>query len=199
MICAVVQEVTQKILSKKAFENYWVGSPFEEIVALDSDTRGKWGETILFEFLTKYTKLDLTWDKDFNSNTADGVYDMFFTRKKPKKKVRIEGKTAGRGKSKTWQHENIYASEAWDKLVLLDFDYSTLWLTVVDYSEMVFDKKHPVFERKPHLRKDETDKYKWDFSLRQLELGAVAGFSYCHNVLNPDCKKLSSFLNQKLS
>lgn len=152
----ILKETISDSVLKLRQRNYWKGSIFEEIVQLSNDERGKWGEETLFKFIKALTPYNVEWDEDKNISNNDGVYDIwiiFFDGKK----VRIEVKTSGIGNGKTisWQHENIYSSEKWDKLAFIDFDYSKIWITVLNYSDMSFHSRHKVFGTKPTLRNDQ--------------------------------------------
>lgn len=194
----ILKETISDSVLKLRQRNYWKGSIFEEIVQLSNDERGKWGEETLFKFIKALTPYNVEWDEDKNISNNDGVYDIwiiFFDGKK----VRIEVKTSGIGNGKTisWQHENIYSSEKWDKLAFIDFDYSKIWITVLNYSDMSFHSRHKVFGTKPTLRNDQSDKYKWNFGLKQLRLGMEYNYTFCYDTENPDDKKLSKFLLEK--
>jgi hypothetical protein len=167
-------------------------------VKLGNDERGSWGEETFASYVAALTTKQLCWDGDKNNNTLDGVYDMFYKCSKSRQKIRVEEKTAFRGKQGVWQHEGICDSEMWDRLVLFDVDYATIYVTILKYSEINFHEKHPVFQRKMHLRKNEKNKYKWDFSLKQLMLGCENGLTFALDVNAPDYKKFAKFIETRL-
>jgi len=197
---SILTETVRCAVNKLRNRNYWKGSFFEEIVKLSNDERGKWGEENFYKFIKSLTSYSVEWDEDRNINMSDGVYDIWINRPDGTK-LRIEVKTASRGtgKESNWQHENIYASEKWDKLVFFDFEYSTIWITILDYSELSFDSRHVVFGTKPTLRSDQQDKYKWDFRDKQIQLGIFKGHTFCYDIDNSDDDEFSNFLKNKLA
>jgi hypothetical protein len=197
---SILNETVSDAVYKLRQRNYWKGSFFEEIVQLSNDERGKWGEQTLFKFIKELTDYNVEWDEDQNINNDDGVYDLWINRPDGTK-IRIEVKTASRGtgNKSNWQHENLYSSEKWDKLVFIDFEYSAIWFTVLDYSEVTFDSRHDIFGTKPTLRNDQNDKYKWDFRDKQVHLGVANGYTFCYDVNNTDDEQFSSFLKKKLA
>lgn len=197
---SILNETVSDAVKKLRDRNYWKGSFFEEVVQLSNDERGKWGEETLYKFIKELTSFDVEWDEDQNINNSDGVYDIWINRPDGTK-LRIEVKTASRGtgNKSAWQHENLYASEKWDKLVFVDFEYSTIWFTILDYSDLEFDSRHSIFGTKPTLRNDQNDKYKWDFREKQVYLGVANGYTFCYDLNNPDDEELSDFLVKKLS
>jgi hypothetical protein len=192
-------EAEEIILSR----DYWKGSVFENLATRGTpDDSGKWGEKIAWLFINALTHLNAKWDGDNNTNAEDGTYDISFELNG--KKVRIEVKTSRLGVSVSWQHENIIKEkDKWDKLILVDYEYSTIWFTILDYSDMHFKTKHPIFGITPCLRDNETsksrtDKYKWDFRPLQIERGVAAGLTFCYDLSEPDHEAFSEFLIEKL-
>jgi hypothetical protein len=186
-----------------AYENrkdLWEDSPFRQITLLSNDERGKWGEGVVYGIINNLTDLNVEWDGDTNTNQDDGVYDIVITRNHSKKKTRVEVKTASRGNCRTanWQHENIYSSNKWDKLIFFDFDLFGFYLTVIDYSELTFDVRHPVFGRKPTLRNNQDDKYKMDFGNLQQQKGLDSGYTFWYDITNPDEEGLRNHLIKHL-
>ena len=186
-----------------AYENRkdpWQDSPFKQITLLSNDERGKWGEKYIFNLIKSLTDFNVEWEGDSNTNKDDGVYDLVIHHNHSKEKIRIEVKTASRGtcKDPNWQHENVYASDKWDKLVLFDFDFFGFYLTIIDYSEMTFNERHRIFGRKPTLRNNQDDKYKFDFGIQQQLRGVESGYTFWYNIINPDEKGLKEHLFKKL-
>ena len=181
-------------------KDIWQDSPFRQITLLSNDERGKWGEEFVSNLIKKLTDLDVEWDGDNNTNQDDGVYDVVISRNQNSKKSRVEIKTASRGtcNNPNWQHENVYASNKWDKLIFFDFDLFGFYLTVIDYSDMTFDKQHPVFGRKPTLRNNQDDKYKIDFGIQQQKRGLESGHTFWYDITNPDEEGLKNHLIKHL-
>ena len=173
-------------------KDMWEDSPFRKLTLLTNDERGSWGEYTLTKLFDKVGAFDYEWDKDRNTNQKDGIYDIVVL--KNDRRIRVEVKTATVGQNSSWQHENIYKKEVWDKLVFIDVDYFSINITVIDYSEMTFDEKHPVFGRKPTLRSSQEDKYKFDFGKSNIERGIDNGYTFCYNIVKPDEEGLVAFL-----
>jgi hypothetical protein len=175
---------------------YWKGSYWEFLTLFSLDERGKWGEKFVYKGLLS-SQLDAYWDADNNTDMDDGIYDVWAMLGSAKK--RIEVKTAMRGtRLVSWQHENIYASEdVWDKLIFVDLDYNKLYVTILDYKDMVWDDKHPIIMKKPTLRKDSIDAYKVDTSGKSLERTLAAGLTFSHTV-GTDLEPLSEFMRKKI-
>lgn len=200
ILADTLETIKEEILSR----DYWVGSPFEFLAQRGGpDDTGKWGEMFLYHLISTLTYFDIEWGGDKN-NRGDGTYDLWFFL--DGKKVRIEVKASRYGKSEKWQHENIIRTgDPCDKLVFIDFEYSTAWITILDCKkELYFDMKHPVFGTTPCLRDKDTsgsrtDKYKWDFRKLQVERGVANSLTYCHDVFEPDFEQLSEFLITKLA
>lgn len=186
-----------------AYENrkdIWQDSPFRQITLLSNDERGKWGEEFVSNLIKKLTNLNVEWNGDSNTNQDDGVYDVVVSKNHSKKKTRVEIKTASRGTcgAANWQHENVYASNKWDKLIFFDFDLFGFYLTVIDYNDMTFDTRHPVFGRKPTLRNNQDDKYKIDFGIQQQQRGLDSGYTFWYDITNPDEEGLKNHLIKHL-
>jgi hypothetical protein len=185
---------------ENAYDNrkdFWEDSPFRKLTLLTNDERGSWGEKALTKLFDKVGNIKYEWDQDKNTNQRDGIYDIVVL--KNDRRIRVEVKTATIGQNNSWQHENIYKKQVWDKLVFIDVDYFSINITVIDYSQMTFDSKHSVFGRKPTLRSSQDDKYKFDFGKSNIQRGIDNGYTFCYNILNPDEKGLVSFLTEKFS
>lgn len=195
-----LQTMEEEILSR----TYWVGSPFEFLATRGgADDTGKWGEMYLFNLIGALTYFDIQWDGDKNTKAGDGTYDLWFVYQG--KKIRIEVKASRFGKKESWQHENLISiGDPCDKLIFIDFQYDTVWITIFDQKkDLFFESQHPVFGTKPTLRDNSTsksrkDKYKWDFRILQQKRGTAAGMTYCHDITCPDWTALSEFLIDKL-
>lgn len=198
MTCPTLQKTIRATLNNSRKNTYWERSIFEELVRLGNDERGKWGEETFASYVTELTQKELCWEGDRNNNTCDGVYDMFYECTNSCKKVRIEQKTAFRGSKGNWQHEGICDSHMWDRLVLFDVDYSTMYVTILKYEEVDFNDRHVVFQNKMHLRKNENNKYKWDFGTKQLTLGQEYGLTFALDVVDPDYNKFANFIQTRL-
>lgn len=180
--------------------NLWEESVFEDLRFLGSDICGKWGEKFLNDILNSYN-LPVKWNGDSNTNTPDGKYDMKVNEKRVEVKTsfRNTSKPDAKGKIKLsgWQHENIYKEFIWDKIVFIDVDTHAIYITVLDHNEMVFGIKHPIFDRKPTLRQNKDDGYKFDFGPKTVKNGVKGGLTYRWDL--SDEKGLREFLIKKFS
>lgn len=201
-----LKDIEEEILSR----DYWIGSKFEFLAQRGGpDDTGKWGEKFLYQMISALTYFDIQWGGDSNKR-EDGTYDLWFFLNG--KKIRIEVKTSRLGKTEKWQHENIIRfGDPCDKLVFIDFEYSTAWITILDcktippttLSEIYFECQHPAFGITPCLRDKKTsksrkDKYKLDFTPLHIERGVAAGLTYCYDVTEPDFESFSEFLIDSL-
>ena len=166
-------------------DNYWDGSVFEGVANLGADKRGQWGEDTLEKILVSLG-YEVSETGNDNIGKEDGsVFDLKVNG------FRVEVKTSVA--SSNWQHENIYAENKWDKITFVDVSYDTIHFTILDYSEMVFDAKHPILNRKPTLRQAREDAYKFDFGLATLAKGVAGGITFLYDMSSPDDEGLAEF------
>jgi len=185
--------------------NPYENTPFEKLLTLTSDDRGKWGEKFLHSNI-KLSGLESKWDGDSNTDNEDGsVYDILVNLNR-----RTEVKTATNGLDKkkkkltnTWQHENIYKENIWDDLLLLDVNPNGFYLTHIPHSEMCFGKeRHIILEKKStkHL-----SGWKFDSSRASLTKGLKAGITIYidvdndGNISDDDNIKLRRFIVEKFT
>lgn len=176
--------------------NIWKGSPFEPMQILSVDACGKWGENFLNKILISYG-FKVKWDADKNTNASDGKYDLMVNRNRVEVKTSFRNRDTPQGNHGGWQHENIYKDHVWDKLALIDVDVNGVYITILNFEEMVFDNKHPILNRKPTLRKFRDDGYKFDFGLNTAKLGIKGGLTFFWDL--KDEKILRKFLTEKFS
>jgi hypothetical protein len=187
---------------KEAIQNrssFWVGSPFEKLIQLTNDERGHWGENWIYNTIVKCVKIESTWNGNSNTNASDGTYDMLVNLLL---KLRTELKTASRGTGKrpNWQHENIYAKNVWDRLLFVDLDYDVIYVTILEPKNMEIaftNQKDPILGKKASLRKDQKDKWKFDFSNTTIKNAIAAGYTFRYDYYNPDEKGFIEFLSRK--
>ena len=186
--------------------SYWAGSLFEDVTNYSTDSKGKYGEELLFNIIKELTDIPVQWDADCNTANDDGVYDLFWTNDEGEK-VRVEVKTSGRtvsnGKPTGWQHENVYFTDnKWDKLAFIDYDRNDImFVTIVDYNEVVKDDNIDlsIFGKKGHQRKNEEGKAKIDFSMKSISNGIDKGVTFEYD-LHKNCdEELELFLLKKLA
>ena len=148
--------------------NRWRGSLFEPLQSMSNDERGKFGEELINN-LANLTSHDVVFQGDFNTNNDDGVFDILINVK------RCEVKLATQDVNNNFQHENIYAANVWDVVFFVDVVYDGIFITVLNYDELDVTKRHPIFNRKPTLRKAQSDKFKFDLGMKGLLNGVECG------------------------
>lgn len=169
---AMIHETYTK---ERANKDPWNNSPYKDLLKLTIDQRGKIGENIVSEAIKQANNINICIEEDVSDvNTkGDGVhYDI---------KVNgqlIEIKTAYRGTSNTWQHENLYKTAATMSL-FLDFDYHGIYVSLIPEDILPLGKDSKVFGRKHGtLRQNKDDGYKLDFSLTTFKNFAAYGDTY---------------------
>ncbi len=176
---------------KEAIDNSsdsWKGSPFELLIGITNDERGRWGEKFLFRIIKESAGIDSTWDGDCNTRPKDGgTYDILVNLIR---KLKNEVKTAfSCTSSANWQHENIYAKSVWDKLTFVDVDYDKIYISVLTPENMEYlfrNERDPVLGKKATLRESQQDKWKFDFSRATVKNAIAAGYTFCYDYNNPD-------------
>lgn len=186
--------------------NIWKSSFFEYLTFLSSDERGRCGEGLLTMLLRTLTSFVVEWHADKNISHEDGsIYDILVNR------YRVEVKTATVGYSQkkkkqtdSYQHENIYEAQVWDKLALLDISPGGYYLTVINYTDLApcmgsSKTKHPILgtAATKHLSA-------WKFDTRKNTLArGIAGGITVYIAVNgegvisdEDQQKLKTFLNK---
>ena len=140
--------------------------------------------------------VDNTWLADKNTDPTDGIYDLAVAGK------RVEVKTASLTVcSNSFQHEGLHTGDMCDFYVFFDIEYNTITVTVM--SEKFFTNELTKDTSKlgatPHLRKNTTDVYKFDFSMKTLRQLQELGMSCTFDLMDPDPDDLSLFLTINLS
>lgn len=180
--------------SKKG--SLWKDSVFYPLSFLGNDEMGKWGEEHLYNTYSVITEIKshIYWLKDKNTKQFDGIYDLKINNKRSETKTSMRGTT-----NHSWQHECIYKERVWDYLYLIDIDINGIYYTVLSYDDFCFNEKHPVFNKKPTLRKGQEDKYKFDLSIKNLRDGVVAGLTFYYDCDKDNHEELLEFLKEKIS
>jgi len=181
-----------------SYVNIWKGSVFEPMQTLSVDACGRWGEDFLNEILVSYG-FKVKWSGDKNTNAADGKYDIVVNDNRVEVKTSFRNRNTSTGKHGGWQHENIYKAHVWDKIIFIDVDVNGIYITVLNFNDIVFKKDHPhkILKRTPCLRKNRDDGYKFDFGLNTVEYGVKGGLTYYWDL--KDEKGLRKFLTEKFS
>lgn len=170
MICEAYAE-------EQSNNNPWHDSPYKDFLNLTIDARGKLGEKIISQAISKSGNTEIVIEEDISdvNSKGDGVhYDMKVNG------LLIEIKTAYKGKNNNWQHENLYVSAA-DMSIFLDIDYQGLYVTIVPENLLPLGKDSPIFGTRKHgtLRKNKDDGYKLDFSQTTMKNFFTYGNDYC--------------------
>ena len=191
---SIIDETIQEAVDNAS--DLWKGSPFEPLIKLTNDERGRWGEKFLFRSINEVAKIESRWDGDSNTRPeGGGTYDILVNLTK---RLKNEVKTAFCcEKSANWQHENNYAKSVWDKLTFCDVDYSKVYITVLMPSNMTYlfqNKRDPLLGKKATLREAQEDKWKFDYSRRTLANSIKAGYTFVYDYYNPDDMGVVSFL-----
>ena len=177
----------------RAIKGLWENSPFEDLVKLSSDERGRWGEQLLHRLLTN-AGITSQWEGDSNINPGDGTYDLYVSNKH-----RVEVKTAIYS-SKTWQHDGLRTNGSWDYTLCIDLSFNAITISVISYDEFAkaasTKQKHTVFNVTPHLRKNTTDVWKFDLRVPQHRLGTTAGCTFEYAMNEPNEEGLYNFLRR---
>ena len=174
---------------------YWAGSPFEKLVCLPADLRGRFGEDWLHQRLTA-AGINNTWLADKNTDPTDGIYDLTVAGK------RVEVKTASITVcNNSFQHEGLHTGDMCDFYVFLDIEYNTITVTVMssEFFTNELCKDTSKLGATPHLRKNTTDVYKFDFSMKTMRQLKELGMSCTFDLTDPDLDDLSLFLTLTLS
>lgn len=185
--------LAQELYLEHQEKNIWKESPFLNLSQLTNDERGKFGELFLYNLLKENDRFDVDYDEDKNSNHEEGIFDIKI------QNLRTEVKTSFRGTSNyTWQHEGVYNAPVWDRLVYIDVDLNSIYVTVIKYEDLNFDgKKIPVLNKKPTLRKNQKDNFKLDFSRTTIQNAKNANWCYELNLENINNEDFLAFLLER--
>ena len=169
--------LTETIERNTNTNNIWKGSIFESLTQESSDTRGRWGEDFLQTLIKDVTDFEVECDGDSNtSNECGSIYDILVNLNRTEAKTAMVGYDKKRQKqTNTWQHENIYEENKWDKLLLLDIEPNGFYITCINHNDMCFgDERHPILKKKStrHL-----SAWKFDTSNAVLKRGIENGYS----------------------
>lgn len=186
-------------LIEEAFVNddstSWIDSPFEKLIIMSNDARGRWGERLACEFLN-LADIPYKWNADCNNQQPDGIYDI-----KVDQITRIEVKTAA--SFKNWQHEPIYAAPVWDVLFLIDIAFDKIFLTILKRDDLLpilvpGKSQHILLGKGATLRKNKDDGYKFDFSPKTIANGLQNELTFEYDYNDPDITGLIAFIREGL-
>lgn len=197
----LLENLKQETLLKS--NNLWNGSKFEYLIntGLSSDNRGKWGENFIHKIIKNFTNFESEWLADENTSHNDGsIFDILINKYRTEVKTATSGMNSKTNKlTYTFQHENIYEENIWDKLLLLDVEPNGFYITILNHSDMVFgENRHPILKKKStkHL-----SAWKFDTSLAVLKRGIENGLTIYLSIdeIETSTTKLSDFLNNHFS
>ena len=176
----------------------WKDSPFEKLIIMSNDARGRWGEKLIAKLLSEAGFYN-TWFGGKKIRDDGGTYDIKLHRDS---NHRVEVKTAT--SFKTWQHEPIYREDLWDLAVFADIKYSSIVFTIFDRLSildiLVPEKaKHPVLGKGATLRKHKDGGYKLDFSSRTHSLCLENDWAFEYDLNEPDMTGLISFIRRRIN
>lgn len=151
----ILERLGNEALLKQNTSNQWRNSTLFSINELKADYSGKVGELYMEELCRKCgIPVETTGDV----NSKDGTYDQKILDKK------VEIKTARLGGDK-FQHESLSSSgsEFW---AFIDITPEECYLTLLPNFDL--NQRHPILLTKPTLRKNTTNVFKWDFSVKHI-------------------------------
>jgi len=182
----ILVDVIAEQKQKQAEATLWGGSTYEEIDGLKCDHSGCAGEKLTHRLCNQ---LGIPNEYDENVvNQDDGTYDVIV------KGRLVEVKTARVGSDgDSWQHESL-RDHGCDYFWFNDILPNGYFITIIP-SNFNFQQKHPILGRTPHLRKETSGTYKFDFGRITLKKGIDAGVTiFVDN--NTDDKEIRDFINR---
>lgn len=156
-----------QLAAQRSKSSWGGGALFTELDDLKPDYVGKVGELFLAG-VCRDTGIDHNYADD-DKNSTDGTYDIVIRGKK------VQIKTARLGVQGAFQHENLRDSGC-DYYAFIDVAPHDFYLSIVPKFDMKV--KHPIFGRKPHLRKGAHNIYKLDFSEASLVKAIKSGVTF---------------------
>jgi hypothetical protein len=73
-----------------------------------------------------------------------------------------------------------------------------IYITIINYEDMTFEKISPIFNKCATLRDKQEDKWKFDFSNTTIKNGIKGGVTFCYNLESSEDFELLNFLTTKL-
>lgn len=176
----------------------WHDSPYRNLLKLTIDARGKIGEAIISEALHQANNPRIAIEEDYSDVNAKGDnvhYDMRING------LNVEIKTAYRGKSGSWQHENLYRNAA-DMTIFVDFDLDGIYFSVIPECLLPLDGYNSLFggRKRATLRQNKDDGYKFDFSSTTHKTLAAHGDKYAKFFIADDASlsDIGSFISERI-
>ena len=173
---------------KQTEASLWDDSVFEDIDTLKNDYSGKAGELFAAKLCKQYG-IPYEYDEDV-VNQDDGTYDIIIKNKL------VEIKTARVGNDgRSWQHESL-RDYGCDYFLFIDVDPGAVYLSIFP-AKFDFKKPHPVFGRRPHVRKGSNSIYKFDFGPSSHRKGVAKGLTLKIDASTSD-KEIRKFIDSKV-
>ena len=176
----------------------WFDSPYRNLLKLTIDARGKIGEAIISNSLHQVNNPNIIIEEDYPDVNAKGDhvhYDMKING------LNVEIKTAYRGKSGTWQHENLYKTAA-DMTIFVDFDTDGIYFSVIPECLLPLGEYNDLFgsRKRATLRQNKDDGYKLDFSMTQHKTLAKHGDKYAKYFIAEEAslEDIGSFISERI-
>ena len=172
-------------------QNPFSGEAFEGITRLEIDARGRVGERFVSRLLQDRGDSVVQNDQtnpqgkqwDIKVSLPDGT------------EITAEVKTAtmGKGKTPTFQHENLPRNRKCDILVLIDVAPNAVYGTVALLSELPWEEKGSQWTARPkkmHLRRD-GQTYKWDLTVRDVQDREISTPAKFHTMWDDAVRRLT--------
>src|SRR5210317_672663 len=179
-IQGLIQDATEKI------PDIWQGSPMDGIQKLTCDQSGKVGETLIIK-ICEEAGISYEYRGDHCSSTVDGgkVYDLVIII--GDRRINVEIKTARVSSTGlNFQHESLRNDRGSDFWIFVDIEPNQMHVFVLKDFELSVPEKHPILGRKPHLRKDTMNTYKYDVGPAVLHRAKAAGIATSFSNDDPD-------------
>lgn len=163
----VLSSISKEVEDMQEANNAWKSSPFESLNRLKNDYSGKVGERFVAKLCEIYN-IPHSYKED-QIKQQDGTYDIIIKNKL------IEIKIARQGNLGSWQHDCL-RDHGCDYFMFLDITPNEFYISIFPMFDL--KKKHDLFDRKPHLRKETGGQYKFDFGPKTLENGIKHGLTF---------------------
>lgn len=194
-----LSEILIKHQEESKKDNPWIGSKYEFIKNAGTDATGKIGEEFIYELLKKtFQNIDIIWEQDKNTNQNDGIYDIKMVSIPLSFFSRIEIKTATLGKSESYQHEKLLGKKYCDKILFLDINPNSYYITILDVNEIDFEGLEKGVLGKKLTIRTTGNQTKLDFSKKSIEIGLKLGKTIYIENENKNREEIINFLKKNL-
>jgi hypothetical protein len=188
-----IDKLTESYIEKSKRKDYWSGSYFEKFLNLSSDEKGQYGEELIKNLFEQLTSIFVEWEGNTNVGRKDGsIWDILINNYKTEIKMAMLTFSSG-----IWQHEKLVEDCCWDKVIFVDVDYSGIWFTVQNHSQIPFHtSKHSILNKKStwHL-----GGWKFDLTEQHLKKLEKHGMSFYLEMKNMDLNGLKVFFEKHFS